>query len=216
MAADAELPLLAAPAEGVPPVAADSAQLQETIDSLAAGTGPLAIDTERAHGFRYSSRAYLIQLRRAGSGTHLVDPIRFWNDEEPADLSALGAVVADAVARVCTDDPDEALRRLGGGEFSVLRGVVAGAARVGRVIVLDGLATSIAALAAVRAEPWIQAHLVAGQCSREPAHRAVLDELGVEPLLDLRIRSGEGVGAALAVGLLRDALMLRRDVATTR
>ena len=98
----------------------------------------------------------------------------------------------------------------------MLRGVVAGAARAGRVIVLDGLATSIAALAAVRAEPWIQAHLVAGQCSREPAHRAVLDELGLEPLLDLRIRSGEGVGAALAVGLLRDALMLRRDVATTR
>lgn len=125
-------------------------------------------------------------------------------------------VVSDAVARICTDDDEEILRRLGGGEFSVLRGVVAGAARAGRVIVLDGLATSIAALAAVRAEPWIQAHLVAGQCSREPAHRAVLDELGLEPLLDLRIRSGEGVGAALAVGLLRDALMLRRDVATTR
>lgn len=126
------------------------------------------------------------------------------------------AVVADAVARVRTDDPEESLRRLGGGEFSVLRGVVAGAARAGRIIVLDGLATSIAVLAAVRAEPWIQAHLVAGQCSREPAHRAVLDELGLEPLLDLRIRSGEGVGAALAVGLLRDALILRRDVATTR
>lgn len=98
MAADAsepELPLLAAPTAGVPPVATTEAQLQETIDSLAAGTGPLAIDTERAHGFRYSTRAYLIQLRRAGSGTHLVDPIGFWNGDEPADLSALGAVVDD-------------------------------------------------------------------------------------------------------------------------
>lgn len=94
-ASDPELPLLAAPAAGVPPIATTEAQLQETIDSLAAGTGPLAVDTERAHGFRYSTRAYLIQLRRAGSGTHLVDPIGFWRDDEPADLSALGAVVDD-------------------------------------------------------------------------------------------------------------------------
>jgi ribonuclease D len=51
------------------------------------------MDAERAHGFRYSQRAYLIQLRRAGSGTHLVDPIAFG---QPADLSTLGAVVSDA------------------------------------------------------------------------------------------------------------------------
>ncbi|MEZ5201197.1 MAG: ribonuclease D [Micropruina glycogenica] len=54
------------------------------------------IDTERAHGFRYSPRAYLIQLRRAGAGTVLLDPIPFATNDAPADLSALAHVLSDA------------------------------------------------------------------------------------------------------------------------
>lgn len=67
-------PLLV-PAEGVPPVLLTAAEVAEAAARLAAGTGPLAVDAERASGFRYSARAYLIQLRRAGSGTFLIDPI---------------------------------------------------------------------------------------------------------------------------------------------
>jgi ribonuclease D len=63
--------------DGLPPVVETEAALRETCERLAAGTGPVAIDAERASGYRYSSRAYLIQLRREGSGTHLVDPIAF-------------------------------------------------------------------------------------------------------------------------------------------
>lgn len=70
-----------------------SRELQHSIDELRAGTGPVAVDAERAHGFRYSQRAYLIQLRRRGAGTHLVDPIGFG---EPADLRTLGEAIADA------------------------------------------------------------------------------------------------------------------------
>ena len=124
-------------------------------------------------------------------------------------------VVARALARVGPVDAHEAVRRLGGGELAVLTGVVLGAAEAGGVVVLDGLATSVCALAAVRVEPAVAAHLVAGQRSREKAHPAVLRELGLEPLLDLRIRAGEGVGAALATGLVKDALSLRRGVART-
>ncbi len=51
--------------------------LARTCEAIAGGTGPVAIDAERASGYRYSSRAYLIQLRRDGAGTHLVDPIAF-------------------------------------------------------------------------------------------------------------------------------------------
>jgi nicotinate-nucleotide--dimethylbenzimidazole phosphoribosyltransferase len=112
-------------------------------------------------------------------------------------------------------DPEGAVRRLGGGEFAVLTGVVLGAVEAGAGVVLDGLATSVCALAAVRLEPAVAAHLVAGHRSRERAHAAVLEELGLEPLLDLRIRTGEGAGAALAVGLIRDGLELRRSVART-
>jgi ribonuclease D len=89
---DQETELLTAPIEGVPPIVTTPEGLQRTVATLRAGTGPVAVDAERAHGFRYSQRAYLIQLRRAGSGTHLVDPIAFG---QPADLSALGAAVSD-------------------------------------------------------------------------------------------------------------------------
>lgn len=65
---------LDAPREGVPPVVETRAALVRAVDRLAAGRGPFAVDSERASGYRYSQRAYLIQVRREGSGTHLVDP----------------------------------------------------------------------------------------------------------------------------------------------
>jgi ribonuclease D len=59
---------------------ADRAALSDVAEKLAAGTGPVAVDAERASGFRYSQRAYLVQLRRAGAGTALVDPIPLGSD----------------------------------------------------------------------------------------------------------------------------------------
>jgi len=112
-------------------------------------------------------------------------------------------------------DPRVLLRSLGGPEFAVLTGVVLGAAAGGAVVVLDGLATSVAALLATRLEPAVAAHLVAGQRSRELAHGDVLRQLGLEPLLDLRIRAGEGVGACLAASLLHAALQLRQAAGRT-
>lgn len=68
------VPLLA-PADGVPDVVDSPRLLADAVRALAAGTGPLAVDAERASGFRYSARAYLLQFRRAGAGTVLIDPI---------------------------------------------------------------------------------------------------------------------------------------------
>jgi ribonuclease D len=70
-----EVEPLTAPREGVPPVIETPAALIEAADALAAGTGPVAVDAERATGYRYGQRAYLVQLRREGSGSHLVDPM---------------------------------------------------------------------------------------------------------------------------------------------
>ncbi|MFI5716912.1 HRDC domain-containing protein [Nocardia sp. NPDC051750] len=75
-------PLLA-PAEGIPPVCATAEDVAAAAGRLATGTGPLAVDAERASGFRYSPRAYLIQLRRAGAGTVLIDPIPVTDALEP-------------------------------------------------------------------------------------------------------------------------------------
>jgi len=81
-------PLLA-PREGVPPVTESAAQLAEVVARFAGGTGPVAVDAERASGYRYSQRAYLVQLRREGAGTALIDPIAC------PDLSLLSKVLQD-------------------------------------------------------------------------------------------------------------------------
>ncbi|MCC2333090.1 HRDC domain-containing protein [Cellulomonas wangsupingiae] len=74
---------LVEPADGVPPVVATEADLAATVAAFAAGTGPVAVDAERASGYRYGQRTYLVQLRRENAGTALIDPIAV------PDLSAL-------------------------------------------------------------------------------------------------------------------------------
>ncbi len=88
-----DVPVLTTPRDGLPPVDVTDDQLSRSIETLAAGHGPVAVDAERAHGFRYSQRAYLLQLRRDGAGTHLIDPVAYG---QPADLSALGEALADS------------------------------------------------------------------------------------------------------------------------
>ena len=78
------------PRDGVPPVVADPEALAAVVDAFAAGTGPVAVDAERASGHRYGQRAFLVQLRREGAGTALVDPAAL------PDLSSLGEAIADA------------------------------------------------------------------------------------------------------------------------
>ena len=89
----AAAPVLREPRDGIPEPIADVAELTATAARFAAGTGPVALDAERASGYRYSQRAYLVQLRRAGSGTALIDPIPI--TDAGADLSELSAALAD-------------------------------------------------------------------------------------------------------------------------
>lgn len=134
---------------------------------------------------------------------------------DSAIVAAKRRAVSAALARAGGGDPPTLLGKLGGGELAFLTGVVLGAAEAGAVVVLDGMATGVAALAALRMEPAVSAHLVAGQRSREAGHPFVLAALGLEPLLDLRLRAGEGVGAAMAVTVLRTALAVRLSSART-
>ena len=73
---NAAVPLLA-PVGGTPPVIDNEEALEAALLELAQGSGPFAVDAERASGFRYSARAYLIQIKRSGGGLHLIDPIPF-------------------------------------------------------------------------------------------------------------------------------------------
>ena len=63
------------PRDGVPDIITTESELTAYAQRLAAGTGPLALDAERASGYKYSQRAYLVQLRREGAGIALIDPI---------------------------------------------------------------------------------------------------------------------------------------------
>ena len=67
------------PREGLPEIVSSPDQLANLTAAIASGTGPVALDAERASGFKYSQRAYLIQIRRQGSGSHLIDPTLFPN-----------------------------------------------------------------------------------------------------------------------------------------
>ncbi|GAA1518281.1 ribonuclease D [Dactylosporangium maewongense] len=69
--------LLTAPRDGTPEPITDRAELARAVERFAQGSGPVAVDAERASGYRYTHRAYLVQLRRAGAGTVLIDPLPF-------------------------------------------------------------------------------------------------------------------------------------------
>jgi ribonuclease D len=84
------LPLLAEPADGTPEPITRSAQLVDVVAQMRTASGPIALDAERASGYRYSQRAYLVQLRRAGIGTVMIDPIAL-----PA-LAQLDDAIGDA------------------------------------------------------------------------------------------------------------------------
>jgi ribonuclease D len=85
-------PLLA-PFDGVPTLAIYPSEIADAAELLATGTGPFAIDAERASGFRYSNRAYLVQIRRAGAGSVLIDPVNHGGDPV-ATMAPVAAVLA--------------------------------------------------------------------------------------------------------------------------
>jgi len=107
-----------------------------------------------------------------------------------------------------------ALAAVGGLELVALAGAVLAAARRRLPVVLDGYATTVAALAALRLDPAAGEVLIAGHRSAEPGHELILAELGLEPLLDLRLRLGEASGALLALPLIAAAGTLHRQMAT--
>src|ERR1022692_3308111 len=83
------VPLLE-PRDGMPPLVVTAEALAEAASALRAGTGPVAVDAERASGFRYGHRAFLVQLRRRDAGTVLIDPVAC------PDLSGVDAAIGDA------------------------------------------------------------------------------------------------------------------------
>lgn len=111
-------------------------------------------------------------------------------------------------------DPIGALAAVGGAEFGAMAGaMLAGAAR-GWAVVVDGYIAGAAALLALAMEPGLADFLIWSHRSAEPGAARMLAKLGIEPVLDLGLRLGEGTGAALAVPVLRSACAVMREMAT--
>lgn len=133
---------------------------------------------------------------------------------DDATWSRKTAAVRDALYRSRTADPVALLAVLGGADLAAMAGFCAQAAVRRTPVLLDGLVVTAAALAADRMAPGARAWWQAGHRSPEPAHGIALDELGLQPVVDLGLRLGEGTGAALALPVLRAAVAVLSDMAT--
>jgi nicotinate-nucleotide--dimethylbenzimidazole phosphoribosyltransferase len=143
--------------------------------------------------------------RTVGRGTGL----------DAAGLERKRGVVRAALARHGTTlEAGAALTAFGGLELAALVGAATEGARRRLPVILDGYAVTTAALLAVRLDPTVGEVLIASHRSAEPGHDLVLSELGLEPLLDLRLRLGEASGGLLALPVIEAAGALHRGMAT--
>ncbi len=127
----------------------------------------------------------------------------------------------DAVARALEvnvselrQGPVHVLAAVGGLEIAGLAGVILKAAEQRKPVLIDGFISGAAALVASAIDPAVVSYLIASHRSQELGHRVVLGRLGLQPLLDLDLRLGEGTGAALALPIVRASVRLLNDMAT--
>src|SRR5512143_1623544 len=111
-------------------------------------------------------------------------------------------------------DAVDVLSCVGGFEIAGLAGVIIGAAARRVPVVIDGFISGAAALIAATLVPEVNAYLIAAHQSVEIGHRAILEHLGLKPLLNLNLRLGEGTGAALAFNLIEAAVRVLNEMAT--
>jgi len=135
------VPLLQ-PADGTPAVITTESQFKEALAQLELGSGPFAVDAERASGFRYSARAYLIQIKRKNGGLHLIDPIPF-GPRHPLFIQLNDLMNTDEVILHASTQDLPCLRELGISPLQLfdteLAGRIAGLPRVGLGPLLENL-----------------------------------------------------------------------------
>jgi nicotinate-nucleotide--dimethylbenzimidazole phosphoribosyltransferase len=133
-----------------------------------------------------------------------------------ATLAHKTAVIKRALDRhrPRTQDALDVLSKVGGFEIGGLAGIILGAAARRCPVILDGLIATAAGLLAVGLVPGVREYLIAGHRSVEPGHTVALQALGLEPVLDLELRLGEGTGGVLALPVLEAACRLLDEMAT--
>ncbi|WP_192896602.1 nicotinate-nucleotide--dimethylbenzimidazole phosphoribosyltransferase [Cohnella sp. AR92] len=135
---------------------------------------------------------------------------------DDAGLLRKQATIRKAIALHAPDSGDavDVLAKVGGLELAGLAGLILGAAARRIPVVIDGFISTVAALAACRIAPEAKGYLIPSHLSEERGHRYALKELGLEPMLNLRMRLGEGSGAVLAFPLIEAASRIVHEMAT--
>lgn len=133
---------------------------------------------------------------------------------DDARLAVKTTIVENAAGRCASLSPLDTLAEIGGLEIAALAGFMVAGAAAGVPVILDGVITAAAALAAEALAPGVKEWFVAGHCSTEPGARVALDHLGLDPLLDLGLRLGEGTGGVLAHSLVEAAARVLSEMAT--
>lgn len=185
-------------------MSAGAALVARVPDSEVIGLGEMGIGNTTASAALLAAVTGASADEVVGAGTNI----------SAATLTRKREVVRDGLARHAPSNATEALCCFGGLEMAALVGAIEAAARGGRMIVLDGFITGVAALVAIERQPSVLRHLVAGHLSAERGHRLVLSILELRPLLDLELRLGEGSGAVLGISLVQSATRLMREMRT--
>jgi nicotinate-nucleotide--dimethylbenzimidazole phosphoribosyltransferase len=128
--------------------------------------------------------------------------------------TALVAAAASRARHLHGDDALAILAEIGGLEHAALAGFIVGGAALHVPVVIDGVIAASALLVASRLVPGVERAVIAGHRSVEPGASAVLGSLGLDPMVDLGIRLGEGSGAALALPLVEAAARVLSEMAT--
>ncbi|WP_284641384.1 nicotinate-nucleotide--dimethylbenzimidazole phosphoribosyltransferase [Paenibacillus silviterrae] len=184
----------------------------ELVEELAAEGCKLLATGEMGIGNTTASAALLMALggadaeSAAGRGTGIDD----------RRLEHKQAVIRRAleVNRPDPEDPMDALAKVGGLEIAGLVGVILGAARHRLPVVIDGFISSAAALVASQLAPASAGYMIASHLSQEKGHGRLLSEIGLQPMLHMDMRLGEGTGAVLAFHLIEAAVKIMKEMAT--
>ena len=170
------------------------------------GTGDMGIANTTPSAALYSALLNMPAAEFTGRGTGL-------GDEQ---LGHKVKVVERAmkVNKNRLTDPFSTLAALGGFEIAGLCGLIIGSARHRIPVVVDGFISSAAALVAIRMKPDIAQYCFFGHLSKERGHALFMNKIGARPLLDLRMRLGEGTGAAMAMAVIEAAMAAHNNMAT--
>ncbi|MBP2000528.1 nicotinate-nucleotide--dimethylbenzimidazole phosphoribosyltransferase [Paenibacillus shirakamiensis] len=169
-------------------------------------TGEMGIGNTTASSAMMSALTGITPLESVGRGTGL-------NDER---VRHKAVVVQRSIELNHPDatDPIDVLAKVGGLEIAGLVGVILGAAMHRCPVIIDGFISSAAALVAQRLAPQVLDYMIASHVSKEQGHALLLKEIGLDPMLDLHMRLGEGTGGVLALHLIDAASHLASEMAT--